>query len=72
MQFKKVAITGGAGYLGHSARVDAGKLGGESPDIDALGTITPSSVIPIPAALPLLLSGLVGLGLIGWRRRKAA
>lgn len=30
------------------------------------------SVIPVPAALPLLLTGLAGLGLIGWRRRKAA
>ena len=27
---------------------------------------------PIPAALPLLLSGMAGLGAIGWRRRKAA
>ena len=27
-------------------------------------------VIPVPAALPLLLTGLVGLGLIGWRKRQ--
>ena len=30
------------------------------------------SIIPIPAALPLLLTALTSLGLIGWRRRKAA
>ena len=29
-------------------------------------------VIPVPAALPLLLTGLASLGLFGWRRRKAA
>ena len=28
--------------------------------------------VPVPAALPLLLSGLAGVGLIGWRRRRAA
>ena len=33
---------------------------------------TSSGVIPVPAALPLMLSGLVGLGLIGWRKRRAA
>ena len=32
---------------------------------------TLTSTVPVPAALPLLLSGLVGLGLIGWRKRKA-
>ena len=30
-----------------------------------------SSVVPIPAALPLLLTGLLGLCAIGWQRRKA-
>ncbi len=34
--------------------------------------IAQSGVIPIPAALPLLLSALAGLGVVGWRRRKAA
>ncbi len=33
-------------------------------------TFTPSTVVPIPAALPLLLSGLLGLAAIGWRRRR--
>jgi len=30
------------------------------------------SAIPLPGALPLFASGLVGLGLLGWRRKKAA
>ena len=30
------------------------------------------SNVPIPAALPLLLSGLLGLGAIGWRKRRNA
>ena len=33
--------------------------------------VEPNGVIPIPAALPLLLSGLLGLGAMGWWRRKA-
>ena len=28
--------------------------------------------LEIPAALPLLLTGLASLGLMGWRKRKAA
>jgi hypothetical protein len=39
----------------------------------ALGNTTPGvSDVPLPAALPLFVSGLVGLGLLGWRRKKAA
>ena len=30
------------------------------------------SAIPIPGTLPLFASGLAGLGLLGWRRKKAA
>lgn len=30
------------------------------------------AVTPVPAALPLFISGLGGLGLVGWRRKRAA
>jgi hypothetical protein len=31
-----------------------------------------STAVPLPAALPLFASGLVGLGLLGWRRKRKA
>jgi hypothetical protein len=33
---------------------------------------TPQAVVPIPAALPMLGAAVAGLGLAGWRRRRAA
>ena len=44
----------------------------DSTGLTATITLSETNVIPVPAALPLLLTGLAGLGLIGWRRRKAA
>jgi hypothetical protein len=38
-----------------------------------LGQMTANvSAIPIPGALPLFATGLAGLGLLGWRRKKTA
>ena len=39
----------------------------------ATSSVTASAVsaVPLPAALPLILSGLGGLGFMGWRRRNA-
>lgn len=39
---------------------------------DAFAFTLDTAVIPVPAAFPLLGSALVGLGFMGWRRRKAA
>ena len=37
--------------------------------LDLIGwDLNTATVVPLPAALPLLLSGLVGLGFVGWRR----
>ena len=59
--------------------VDAGEGASGSPfagaDIDAVGAISSGVAVPpvpVPAVLPFLLSGLVGLGLLGWRKRRAA
>jgi len=39
---------------------------------DFSGNVEIASAVPIPAALPLFASGLVGLGLLGWRRKRKA
>ena len=45
---------------------------GASQDLEATMEFKATSVVPLPAALPLFASGLAGLGLLGWRRKKAA
>jgi hypothetical protein len=37
-----------------------------------LTSVSTLAAVPLPAALPLFASGLIGLGLLGWRRKKAA
>ena len=39
---------------------------------EAQSSSTSSVTTPLPAALPLFATGLVGLVLLGWRRKKAA
>jgi hypothetical protein len=40
--------------------------------LTSMGDTTFSATVPLPAALPLFATGLVGLGLLGWRRKKKA
>jgi hypothetical protein len=41
--------------------------------LTASGTATPETgATPLPAALPLFATGIGGLGLLGWRRKRKA
>jgi hypothetical protein len=51
---------------------DTTMSGGEGFSFDfSIHGIDPVAT-PLPGALPLFASGLVGLGLLGWRRKKKA
>jgi hypothetical protein len=38
----------------------------------ALDDVSLTAATPLPAALPLFATGLGGLGLLGWRRKRKA
>ncbi len=60
-----ITITGDYSCSGPSCSIAGGDLGSF--------TLVANHVVavPLPAALPLFLSALAGLGLMGWRRRQA-
>ena len=45
---------------------------GPTTNFFVLSTSATFSQVPLPAALPLFATGLAGLGLLGWRRKKKA
>ena len=48
-------------------------INGNTPDIAEIAAIdSGTTVVPLPAALPLFAGGLGLLGLIGWRRKRVA
>ena len=70
-----VFLVTGDGIFGDFANIILPSFGGLSFKLsdgtDGKLALT-TAPIPVPAALPMLLISLAGLGLIGWRRRKAA
>jgi hypothetical protein len=62
------------GFSENSADISYFTLSGDFIGIrNELTTLTgPVPSVPLPATLPLFATGLVGLGLLGWRRKKKA
>jgi hypothetical protein len=61
------AIVGSQAFFGFGAGTGSFR---DNHDIEAW-SLDVSTPIPVPASLPLLASGLAGLGLMGWRKRKS-
>ena len=54
-------------------RIGTDIVGGATPPtFNFAFTLSGDTVVPLPDALPLFATGLVGLGLLGWRRKKTA
>jgi len=69
----ELAITLTSSINGNATQSNSGGQGSATGRslTQAFSGATPPA-IPLPAALPLFATGLVGLGLLGWRRKKKA
>jgi hypothetical protein len=78
--FMKVELSPGAGVTASGSAdpiftpplfdIDGNAITVETSD--GIGNNSPVGTTPIPAALPLFATGLGGLGLLGWRRKRKA
>jgi hypothetical protein len=67
--FEGLSASFGCGAFGPSVCGLAGNL--ESSDgPESFLAFRQSAVVPVPAALPLFVTGIGGIGLLGWRRRQ--
>jgi len=65
-----LTVADASDFVGYNPDFKIQWLGGKSGKYDLVSkTLTPT-IVPLPAALPLLLAGIAGLGFV--RRRKAA
>ena len=65
-------ITVGINFLGGGPASDGACNDCYGPDIVATINTPSSGATPLPATLPLFATGLGGLGLFGWRRKRKA
>jgi hypothetical protein len=67
-----VTYSGAADLIGYAGGpITGGQLFNNGTNIIASGlTGSFTAVTPLPAALPLFATGLAGLGLLGWRRKR--
>jgi hypothetical protein len=80
--FGAEVVENGTLYAGSATPLALYSLNGSNGDgtflTDVSGTrsnfwgLAPDAVTPLPAALPLFATGLGGLGLLGWRRKRKA
>jgi hypothetical protein len=71
-----IILTGLTNGVAYTAIVSATNAVGTGPPSASSNSFTPTAEIPpatpLPAALPLFATGIGGLGLFGWRRKRKA
>lgn len=68
--YAKDGKTGGTGVYAHNAGFGNPDPGSGYAGLFTIGPNSSGGQVPIPPSVLLMGSGLLGLGLIGWRRRK--
>ena len=71
--FTSWAATPYSTWLINSVTISVGGWSTDQTHTDVISEIDlPGTPTPLPAALPLFISGLGALGLLGWRRKRKA
>jgi hypothetical protein len=67
--FESITSFGSSGFHSENVRYDQSVGLGSNFARPGTWTAVGPATVPIPAVLPLLLTGLAGLGLISWRKK---